>query len=374
MRLFLVLLFISFNLKAATWWPSGDFAVTFQNGVFFGNSTSMNCASGDCDLSTNLLVQGYMEFDEIAIPSAPPASAHRTFFDTNGDFRKKNNAGDELRVDDDDISQAYLLNNRRFENSAACDGWTNSAGTLGRETTTKLPNGDASCSITLTAQTLQIEQSFNCDAFNGETVGFKVHVNSTDTVEACFMQGATEAVCNASTNPDDFELLTVAAPAVSGSNCGLRIKTTGNVTDVVYIDDAAFVSNSRELSDASTSTIEEYRLVFGGAGGGSSECSSSPCTIHLETGTTANWINGNVVRVLGGQYQFTTNAVFNANQYVNCFCHGSNLSISNAQCGGLHPSGFQANGSGVISFDIFLARETGAATDSTVSFVCFADP
>lgn len=112
-----------------------------------------------------------------------------------------------------------------------------------------------------------------------------------------------------------------------------------------------------------------FRLVFGGAGDANTVCSSSPCTTHLEKG--GDWIDGNVTRSGAGSYTFSTNAVFNPNEVVNCSCSG--VGVANKQCGIQLGDGFQADSNGVLDVILILSRETGALADAVVSYICFSE-
>lgn len=143
-----------------------------------------------------------------------------------------------------------------------------------------------------------------------------------------------------------------------------------------HVPAPVLVGGQYRSGDLSEPQTKVYRAMFGGATD-IDNCSSDPCTVHLEKG--GDWISV-VNRASTGLYDLTTNAVFKANELVNCFISafsngsGSTTLSHFVNTGAGARNDFKANGSGVINFnDIFTTDTAGTAKDTIVNLVCYGE-
>lgn len=142
----------------------------------------------------------------------------------------------------------YLINQELLINGGFEQGfkaWTNGSGIRTVDTGTKLV-GNASGKVTLSNQTFDIKQSITNIAYSGVQMEASCAVKSSETIYLCSLLNDVEIACNASNAEDAWEYLNISVMAPSSSGMGLKLKSSGVITDTVNSDDCKFRRISRD--------------------------------------------------------------------------------------------------------------------------------
>jgi hypothetical protein len=213
-RLLLILL-VSFNIQAGTWWPSGDNAETFQNGFSFANGKQLNFIND---------IPEWIDGNGVLLPV-------------------------DKRVEGD------LLLNADFERSYVTNeakNWTNSVGTLSIVPSI-IGGGSRALQVALVAQNLDLQQGFSCDDYVGNNVGFSGFIKSSEEVEFCAYSGSNKISCATYDGSDRWRRMAATMKPVVGENCTIKIKSE-SITANVAIDFIKFSSRPIPIQDVANLT------------------------------------------------------------------------------------------------------------------------
>ena len=250
--LFFILLY-AFASKAAPIWDGGALGLqTYKNGLYFGNTKSIQAGSGDFVFDSSGQFNGPLRIEESAEPSTPGFGLLSLFYDsTTKELKKKDNDGNSLPIDFNEIDEVNLLKNRSFELADADFSWDyfkSGASTASVETSIVL-EGKQSIVLNPSSETFDFSQTISIDQYDGKVVGFSCEINSTENVDVCFMEGANELSCKTKNLADKWTKVEVLGSVISGNTYGIRVKSDVAITDNVYIDKCEFTSNPLNFKD-----------------------------------------------------------------------------------------------------------------------------
>lgn len=286
------------------------------------------------------------EMSHVATPLVAATTTSQIYPKSDREFYTQDEFSIERPIDDP--IEADLLDDRDFEKIHAADltgAWTLAAGTAAVNTTDVFSRNQ-SLDVTLAAQTLDLEQNFSCDQYDGRLVSFAVNVKSSAVVQICGEIGGVEESCTSSLGSDTWEQIATKFKAVSGSTCGVTVKTSGNVTDLVTVDDFDFTSDPlKYLEDASN--VEPVRAA--GNAGEAITANVTDIPFILTNGNT-NWDGDSYTAPASGNYTFSGGVTQNVSNtaYLYAYIDGVQVGI----IGGIRNAGTEKGFSGTFYLEI----------------------
>lgn len=245
---------------------NGTGSVLVENVAIQNDVVSSGINNGDINLQGNgtgeIVLNDSVVFVSSSAPGTPDAGSFTAFADTDpstglvfGPYFKDSN-GVEKPVDAE-IARNVIANGS-FEESHAGDpdvGWVVSGSVSNAiETTFRIASeGKQALSLTPSAEGFEYSQTFSCTRYPAVPVGFTVYVQSnTPNIQVCGYDGTNDINC---VDVDsDATYKQYLAENSGGGTCGIKIKSTANVTGQVYIDGAKFTDQPYRFVDVQNTT------------------------------------------------------------------------------------------------------------------------
>lgn len=189
-----------------------------------------------------------------------------------------------------ETGSTQLLSNGGFEANTVTSGWTVTAGTASKDTSTQL-DGIAGLSMSLSSVngTVLSQTYSSCSKYNGQNMEATAWIKtSLTTVQVCALVAGNETNCYSVPGTGTW----VQAPVnfVAAGSCGVRVKTSSSSSGTVKVD-LAYLGLARNIGSVAQAQLIG-QIKVSGCSAAWTTTSTSLAAFAAQTGCTYTVIQG----------------------------------------------------------------------------------